>query len=253
MNIRAIIIDDEPNNVENLRQLLQKYCAEVEILGFSTKPRESIELIKILQPDLIFLDIEMPGLNGFELLNQLGEINSEIIFVTAYNSYAIKAIRFNALDYILKPIDIDELTEAVRKAELRLQDKNLREATRKSLINLRSSGVPQRIALSSSDRIDFFEINSIIRCRGENNYTRFFFDNGESSLVSKPLSEYEELLADHHFLRVHKSHLVNVSKIKSFIKRDGGYLKTTDGESVPVSRRKKDELIALLKTMKIIS
>jgi two-component system, LytTR family, response regulator len=244
--IRSVIIDDEANNVENLKKLLAKYCPEVEVLGEASSARQGIELINLLTPDLVFLDIEMPQQTGFDLLIQIPEIRFEIIFVTAFNNYALKAIKFNALDYILKPIDIEELAAAVMRAKKRLSDKNQLEATQQALINLQQPR-SKRIALASAEKIEFFEVNTIVRCLGENNYTRFYFENGESRLVSKPLSEYEDLLADHEFWRVHKSHLVNSERIVSFVKRDGGYLVTSDGCHVPVSRRKKDELLERLK------
>jgi len=245
--IRAILIDDEPNNLQNLKTLLATYCPDVSVLGDATSARQGIELINLLNPELVFLDIEMPGQSGFDLLAQLENIRFEVIFVTAYNNYALKAIKFNALDYILKPIDIEELESAVNRAKQRLADKSQLEFTKLAFQNLQLPRKHKRIALASTDKIEFFDVDSIIRCLGENNYTRFFFENGESRLVSKPLSEYEELLDEFDFIRVHKSHLVNGAKISSFIKNDGGYLLTSDGCSVPVSRRKKDELLDRMK------
>ncbi|HKJ41312.1 MAG TPA: response regulator [Sunxiuqinia sp.] len=245
--IRAILIDDEPNNLQNLKTLLAKYCHDVSVIGEASSSRQGIELINLLNPELVFLDIEMPGNSGFDLLNALKEITFEIIFVTAYHNYALKAFRFNALHYLLKPIDIEELLTAVDRARQRLSDKSQLEFTRLALQNMQLPQTNKRIALASADRIEFFEVHSIIRCQGENNYTRFFFDDGNSRLISKPLSEYEELLADFDFIRVHKSHLVNGAKIASFIKKDGGYLITTDGSSVPVARRKKEILMERLK------
>jgi len=245
--IRAILIDDEPNNLQNLKTLLATYCPDISVIGDAASARQGIELINLLNPELVFLDIEMPGQSGFDLLAQLQNIRFEVIFVTAYNNYALKAIKFNALDYILKPIDIEELESAVNRAKQRLSDKSQLEFTRLAFQNLQLPRKNKRIALASTDKIEFFDVDSIIRCLGENNYTRFFFENGESRLVSKPLSEYEELLDEFGFIRVHKSHLVNGAKINSFIKNDGGYLLTSDGYSVPVSRRKKDELLEWMK------
>lgn len=245
--IRTILIDDEPNNLENLKTLLTRYCPEVSVIGIAGSARQGLELIDLVNPQLVFLDIEMPGQNGFEMLASLTQIRFELIFVTAYNNYAIKAIKFNALDYILKPIDIEELVSSVQRAKQRLADKTQLEFTKLAFQNLQLPKKNKRIALASADKIEFFDVDSIVRCLGENNYTRFFFENGESRLVSKPLSEYEELLAEFDFIRAHKSHLVNGAKISSFIKKDGGYLLTSDGCSVPVSRRKKEELLDRLK------
>jgi len=245
--IRAILIDDEPNNLQNLKTLLATYCSEVTVIGEAASARQGIELINLLNPELVFLDIEMPGQSGFDLLAKLQNIRFEVIFVTAYNNYALKAIKFNALDYILKPIDIEELVVAADHARQRLSDKSQLEFTRLAFQNLQLPRKNKRIALASTDKIEFFDVGSIICCLGENNYTRFFFDDGESRLVSRPLSEYEDLLAEFDFIRVHKSHLVNGTKISSFVKKDGGYLVTTDGYSIPVSRRKKDELLDRMK------
>jgi two-component system LytT family response regulator len=245
--IRTVLVDDEPNNVANLKTLLTQYCPEVLVIGEAGSARQGIELIELINPDLVFLDIEMPGQNGFDMLSQISQIRFELIFVTAYNNYALKAIKFNALDYILKPIDIDELTGAVERARQRLTDKTQLEFTRLAFQNLQLSRKNNRIALASADKIEFFEVGSIVRCLGENNYTRFYFDDGQTRLVSKPLSEYEDLLSDFDFIRVHKSHLVNRQKIRMFIKTNGGYLKISDGSSIPVSRRKKDELLSRLK------
>ena len=245
--IRTILVDDEPNNLANLKKLLAQYCPDVAVIGEAGSARQGVELIELVNPDLVFLDIEMPGQNGFDMLSRLSQIRFELIFVTAYNNYALKAIKFNALDYILKPIDIEELVGAVERARQRLTDKTQLEFTRLAFQNLQLPRKNKRIALASADKIEFFDVDSIIRCLGENNYTRFYFVDGQTRLVCKPLSEYEELLSDFDFIRVHKSHLVNGQKINTFVKTDGGYLKILDGTSVPVSRRKKDELLEWLK------
>jgi Response regulator of the LytR/AlgR family len=242
--IRTILIDDEPNNLTNLKTLLNQYCLEIAVIGEASSARQGSELIELINPDLVFLDVEMPGQNGFDMLSRLSQIRFELVFVTAYNNYALKAIKFNALDYILKPIDIEELIASVGRVKQRLADKSQLEFTRLAFQNLQLPRKNNRIALASADKVEFFEVDTIIRCLGENNYTRFYFENGQSRLVSKPLSEYEELLSDFNFIRVHKSHLVNGQKIVSFIKSDGGYVKISDGSSVPVSRRKKDELLS---------
>ncbi len=245
--IRTILIDDEANNLQNLKTLLGYYCPEILVIGEACNARQAIELISLLNPELVFLDIEMPGESGFDLLAQLSSIRFELIFVTAYNNYALKAIKFNALDYILKPIDIEDLKAAVERARRRLDDKSQLEYTRLAFQNLQLPKKNKRIALASTEKIEFFDVESIVRCLGENNYTRFFFTDGSIRLVARPLSEYEELLTEFDFIRVHKSHLVNSSKISSFVKKDGGYLITSDGCSVPVSRRKKDELLSRMK------
>ncbi|MCL3781930.1 response regulator [Prolixibacteraceae bacterium JC049] len=246
MAINAIIIDDEKNNRENLAHLLKQYCPMVSVLGEAASAAEGVELISILKPQLIFLDIEMPHQNGFDMLDTIQHNQFEVIFVTAYDHYALKAIKVNALDYILKPIDINELKNAVNKATLRIE--NQQWHWHKELIqNMTSNNGSTRIALTTQDQIEMVFVKDIIRCQGERNYTHVFLSDNTSRLISKPLSELEELLTEHQFMRVHKSHLINFNAISAFVKNDGGYIKMIDDSSVPVSRRKKELIIQCLK------
>ncbi len=246
MQIKAIIIEDEKSNRENLTALLQNYCPEVPLVEVCASAIEGRQAILKHKPDLVFLDIEMPGGDGFSLLDSLTEINFEVIFVTAHDHYAIKAIKACALDYILKPIDILELTRAVDKAKNAL----LRKSNDQRLQNFkhnRNQHASSRIALPLSDKIEFVEISSITHCQAEGNYTKLFIQNQTPLLVSQTLKEYDELLIHQGFMRVHQSHLVNIKCIKSFIKSDGGYLKLLDGTSVPVSRQRKEMVLEWLK------
>lgn len=245
--ITTLIVDDERNNCENLKELLNQYCGELEIVGMAHSASEGIEAILHLKPSLVFLDIQMQGGSGFDLLEQIKPVDFEVIFVTAFDQYAIRAIRFCAIDYLLKPVDLLELQAAVKKAanKIRQRDPNLAMTT--LLANRNTATDDLKIALPTAERILFVLVSEIIRCLGENNYTTVFLKNGTSVLVSKTLKEYEELLADKGFLRVHQSHLINSNYIRSYEKHDGGYLKMTDGASVPISRQRKQQVLQQLK------
>lgn len=244
--MQAIIIDDEQNNRDNLRQLIQKHCPQVEITAACASAAEARQSIEKWQPELVFLDIEMPGENGFSLLESLASVKFEVIFVTAYDHYGVKAIKFSALDYLLKPIDIAELEKAVKKAEEKINLQQENERTRHLLRNKNLPDENKTLALSLSDKIEFVEIRSIIRCEAENNYTTFFLTDGQKLVVSKTLKEFDELLAPYHFLRVHQSHLINLNQVKSFIKSDGGYIRMKDGANVSISRQRREMVLKIL-------
>ncbi|MCE7063310.1 LytTR family DNA-binding domain-containing protein [Dyadobacter sp. CY343] len=240
--MRAIIIDDEVNNIDNLRALLEKYCPEVDILGTALNADSAEELIARISPDLLFLDIQMPEKNGFELLKSLSNYHFEVIFVTGFDQYGIQAIRFSAIDYLLKPISHTELQAAVKRAEDKIGSKKQNaqlENLMKLLIDERRT-TEHRIGLSSAKETRFVKTSEIVRCLAENNYTLFFLKDGEQILVSRPMFEFDELLSGYGFLRCHHSHLVNRAFIKSLIKEDSGYLLMEGGFKVPVSRLKKD-------------
>jgi len=244
-NIKVLIVDDEINGRENLRAVLQTYCPEVEIVGEANSAMSAIELIQELKPSLLFLDIEMPGGDGFKVLEFFKKPNFQVVFVTAYDQYAIKAIRFSALDYILKPIDIMLVKAAIdRHQQAKEEDTRLQQF----IDNKQLPNSNKRIALPLVDKIHFVEVQHIISCKGEGSYTTIFTTEGKKYLVSKPLIEYEDILADYGFLRTHKSHIVNRSHISTFIKSDGGYLLMSDGSNIPVSRRKKEAVLLELKT-----
>lgn len=244
--MKAIIVDDELNNRENLRQLLQIHCPQVTVAACCASAAEARKEIIRLEPGLVFLDIEMPGGNGFSLLESLPEPDFEVIFVTAYGHYGIQAVKFSALDYLLKPIDTIELIEAVKKAEEKIA---LRQENQRMHHLLQNSKLPDEnktIALSLSDKIEFIEISTIVRCEAENNYTTFYLTDGQKLVVSKTLKEFDELLTPYHFLRVHQSHLINLRQVKSFIKSDGGYIRMKDGSSVSISRQRREMVLHIL-------
>jgi two-component system LytT family response regulator len=247
MNLRAIIIDDELHSLHTTEILVQKNCSKIEIIGLAESPEKGIELIDSLQPDLVFLDIAMPVMNGFEMLQHVSYRNFEIIFTTAYDEYAIKAFKVNAIDYLLKPIDVPELLEAVTKVKTKF-DKN--EEYNKVEELLKIFGKPgikrEKVALPIDGKIQMTSFSSIIYCESESNYTYIYFVNDKKALLSKTLKEIEKLLDHSDFFRVQNSYLVNLNHIKEYIRGEGGELVMSNGDEVRVSRNKKEQLLALL-------
>ena len=226
--------------------MIASYCPQANVIAQCSSATEARKIIIEQCPDLVFLDIEMPGGNGFSLLESLPDIRFEVIFVTAYDNYGIKAIKFSALDYILKPIDTNDLIKSVEKASQKIAEniENLR--MRNLLQNTKRKPSDKTIALAMNDRIEFVEVSSIVRCESDSNYTTFCLKNGEKLLVSRTLKEYDELLAPYGFLRVHQSHLINLNEIKSFIKSDGGYIRMKDGATVAISRQRRETVMKAL-------
>ena len=248
MKIKSIIVDDEKHGRENLAGILEQHCPEVIVLGEADSVMNAISLIKNKNPDLVFLDIEMPKANGFQLLEHFKDFSFEVIFVTAYDNYAIKAIRFSAADYILKPINYNDLKVAVDKVAHRIRLKEENERVKQLYRNIKYPANP-RIGLPTSDRIEFVEVHKIIRCQGEGNYTHFYFQENKHLLVAKTLVEFEDLLQEYSFIRVHKTHLVNLKHVVAYVKTDGGLLQLSNGDSVAVSRRRKEFVQKMLKVI----
>lgn len=240
--IRSVIIDDEQNNIDNLRILLQEYCQGIIICATALNATEGEKIIALHQPEIIFLDIQMPGQNGFDLLKSLPTHNFEVIFVTAYDQYGIQAVKFSAVDYLLKPVVIDELKLAVKKATDRILNKkqNLKLENLISVLQKEHHKEDHRIAISTQKETRFVNTQSIIRCESSNNYTTFYLENGEKLLVSKPIYEYEEILSDYGFIRCHQSHLINKKFIRSLVKQDGGYLLLSDQTQLPISKNQRE-------------
>ena len=211
MLITAVIIEDEQNNIVNLAILLRQYCPQVEITGDATNANDGEKLILQLNPDIVFLDIQMPGKNGFDMLQSLRTHNFELIFVTAFEQYGIQAVKFSAIDYILKPIDAEELKSAVQKAIYRSSEKKQNRKLENLLDVLQNEQQKDthRIALTSAKETRFIKTKEIIRCESSNNYTTFYILGGERIMVSKPIFEYEEILQGYGFIRCHQTHLVN--------------------------------------------
>jgi two-component system, LytTR family, response regulator len=238
MQIKAIIVDDEPHNIENLQMMLGKWCADIQIVGSASTADEAISIINRLHPDLVFLDIQMPGKSGFDVLKESVPIHFEVIFITAYDQYGIQAIKFSALDYLLKPVEVAELQLAVEKAKIKLtaRQKNLNAENLIDFIKRSQHDIP-KIALPTMQEIRYVKVNEIIRCEASNNYTTFHFNDGEKLLVCKTLKEFSELLAPYDFRRTHQSHLVNFHYVKSLLREDGGKLLLDSHEKIPISRQ----------------
>ena len=244
--LKAILVDDEKHGRENLGGILREHCPGVKIIGEADSVKSAALLIERNKPDLVFLDIEMPNENGFQLFHHFDKPDFEIIFVTAYDSYAIKAIRFSAADYILKPINYKELVQAVNKVGDQIQRKNENLKMRELHRNLQQPENP-RIGLPVGDRIEFIEIGKIIHFKGEGNYSHIYIENQKHFLVAKTLVEFEDLLREYSFVRTHKTHLVNLKHVNAYIKRDGGLLKLSNGDMVSISRRRKESVVEMLK------
>jgi two-component system LytT family response regulator len=241
MTIRSIIIDDEAHNIGNTRTLLQNFCPQVQVVATAASADEGIAAIHTHRPDLIFLDIQMPERTGFDLLKAFPKIDFEIIFITAFDQYGIQAIKFSALDYLLKPIDHEELKKAVEKAidTLTAKRKNHSIDNLLEYIKKGNRDLP-KIALPTLNEIMYVKVDEIIRCEASNNYTNFFLSDGGRVLVCKTLKEFSELLKPYEFLRTHQSHLVNIHYVKSYLKEDGGTLLMKDGSKIPISRQNRD-------------
>lgn len=252
--IKAVIIDDDAILREGMRMMLKHYAPEISIIGEAESVKTGTEIIENLSPDVVFLDIQMNDGSGFDILEKLnqklGKISSHIVFITAHEKYAIKAFRFSALDFLLKPVDPDELKNVISKIKNVLHQNENFEHIKLFLenINKKNEGF-KKIALSTSEGIHLFEIKDIIRCESEDNYTRFFIKNHKPVMISKTLKEYEELLTEHGFERIHQSHLININELKSYIKKDGGFVVMSDNSQLPVSQRKKERLQELISSL----
>lgn len=243
--INALIIDDERDARESLQLLLKKNCPEINILALCASPETGIDKINKLQPDLVFLDVQMPGLSGFDVLEKLISIDFDIIFVTAHDKYAIKAIKFSALDYLLKPVDVDELIEAVEKTKLKRENKA--QHFQSLLQNVRQGSEKlTRLAIPSDNEIIVQKIEEIIFCEADSNYTKLYLSNGKQITVSKTLKQFESILPPTDFCRIHHATLVNLAHITKYVKGEGGYVLVTGGQHLDVSRRKKDNLLRVL-------
>lgn len=249
--ISAVIIDDDTNLREGMKAMLNLYATDIMVIGEAESVQSGIKLIKNLQPDIVFLDILMNDGTGFDILEQLngqnGQNSPHIVFITAHEKFAIKAFRFSALDFLLKPVDPDELKNVIVKIK-NLQNKNSNYKHIELLLDNISKKTEsfKKIALSTSEGIHLFEIKNIIRCESEDNYTTFYVKAHKPVIISKTLKEYEELLGEHGFERIHQSHLINLNELKSYIKKDGGFVIMSDGSQLPVSQRKKERLQELI-------
>lgn len=246
--IKTIIIDDEPNSIETLQQLLIKYCPNVEIAGTADSVTKAREVLADTRPDLVFLDIEMPYGNAFELLSSLPIVDFEIIFVTAFGNYAIEAIKFSALDYLLKPVNIKELQAAVQKAAQRIQLKSISQKLDNLYFNLNATRpLSQKMALPTLDGLVFVNIKDLVWLEARGSYTCVYLASQQRIMVSRTLKEFEDVLPVDNFSRIHQSYVINHNFIKKYNRGRGGTIEMEDGTMIEVSMRKKDEFLAKFK------
>jgi two-component system LytT family response regulator len=248
--ITATIVDDEPYSCESLATLLERYCPDVKVLDICHSATDALQSIKEQKPNILFLDIEMPHMNGFEMLEKLPEIDFGLIFTTSYDQYAIKAIRFSALDYLLKPIDREELQRAVQKVAGRMKNPHPQQIE----ILLQKLNQPRisvnKIAIPTMEGLQMILVDSIISCGADSNYTVLLLKNKQKIIASRTLKEIEEMLEDYSFARVHHSHVVNLNEVEKYIKGEGGYLLMSDGTNIDVSRSRKEILLRKLQPNK---
>jgi len=243
--IKAVIVDDELNCVEMLEWLLKTYCPIVSVVGLCTSGEQGIEAINKYRPDVVFLDIEMPKMNGFDMLEKFEQLSFDVVFTTAYNKFAIKAFRYSALNYLLKPVDPEDLQTTIKKLEER------KSAVGKDQLNLllenmkNLSNPVQRIALSTGDGLIFVNTSEIMYCQAESNYTNVVLTNKNKILVAKTLKDIDETLSGKDFFRVHNSFLININQIRKFVRGDGGYILMNDDTHITIARSKREEFFEM--------
>jgi len=247
--MRAILVDDEPDGIRTLKKLLELNCPEVEIVATCSSAADAISKLEEAKPDLVFLDVRMPGGSGIDMLAELSEIDFEVIFVTAHDEYMLQALQFSAVDYLMKPVDEDRLKEAVQRVEERLKGKKNSRQGEILLHNINKVGYPleMRLCLPTQKGFTIVKLEEIIYCEAQRSYTIFRLVNNKSIIISKPLFDYDKLLADTIFLRVHKSFLINLMHIKEYMRGEGGTVVMSDGMEVEISRRKKEQFLVKVK------
>lgn len=246
--LKAIIVDDETASRETLSNYLTKYCPDVEICAMADSVKTGLLEIEKIQPDIVFLDVEMPFGNAFDLLEQVKEINFETVFVTAFSNYALKALNLSAAYYILKPIDIDELVTAVEKIKISKEKKDISIHTKILIENIKTiNGQLQKLVLPVLEGFEVVQVKDIIRCQANDNFTDFFFANGKRMLICRTLKFYEQILEEYGFMRVHKSHLINLQFVKKYRKGKTGQIIMIDDSELELSINKKDEFLQKMK------
>ena len=242
--LATLIVDDEPDAVNFISSIIREYCPRLEVIGTAASAMDGIKFILEKQPELVFLDVEMPHGSGFDLLVQFPEKSFDVIFITAFNHYAIKAIKFSAVDYILKPININEFIEAVDKVLQKRVASSNRNTNYSALLENLQSVLPSKLAIPTSDGMEYLRTTDIIRIEADRSYCWFFLQNKRKILVSKNLKEYQELLGDQRFFRPHNSHLINLEHVKKYIRHEGGAIEMDDGCHVPLSKPRREFFLA---------
>jgi two-component system LytT family response regulator len=242
--MKAVIVDDEKDSRQILANYLAKYCPDVQVCGFGESVSTGLEAIQKSQPDIVFLDIEMPYGNGFDLLDKVGDVTFETVFVTAFDNYAIQALNQSAAYYLLKPIDIDELIKAVEKIKQERASEDYTGHARVLLDNLRSKS-PQKIMLPTLEGFEIVDIHTILYCEAEDNFTRFFFESGVPLLICRTLKYFEDVLGVHRFLRIHRSYLINPDHVVRYAKGKGGSVTMKNSQELEISPNKKKDFLEL--------
>lgn len=245
--IKCVIIDDESRSISVLKKMIRQYCPGLHVAGTAGDIGEGAQVIKDVHPQLVFLDVEMPPGDAFELLGALMPLNFDVILVTAHDSYAVKGFKYGVLDYLLKPVEIDELKAAVERAEKRIRERDLNHHLNMVIPHLRNEKPFGKIALREKDGLTLFAVDDIAYCSAEGGYTRFCFSNASPLVVSGNLKEFEEQLPKDIFCRIHDSWLVNLNYVKKYYNGKGGYIEMMDGKTIEVSVRKKPEFLSRLK------
>jgi two-component system, LytTR family, response regulator len=244
--LKAILVDDELPSLQNLEQKIIEFCPDIKIMATEQKPENAILLIEQSRPDVLFLDIEMPRMNGFKMLEHIPEASFDVVFTTAYNHYAIEAIRISAFDYLVKPVGVKELqitVDRLMKSQIKQTPEKL-DILRHNLSDSRTQN--DKITISTNEGVEFFEISQIIHIESSSNYSKIYFKEGKTILVTKLLKDFEEMLVPYRFYRIHNSHLINLIHIKKYIRGDGGQVVMQNDEVIDVARRKKEEFLRLI-------
>lgn len=244
--IKGVIIEDEHNARETLRVLIEKNCENVVVVGEAHDVKSGLDCINKHKPDLVFLDIDMPDGDGFDLLRQVRRFDFNIIFTTAYSEFAVKAFKYNTIDYLLKPIVQDELIKAVNKAEIELRTRDLSKKFNNLLDFISDGKNTKRIVLSSNERYDIVNVSDIIMCKSDKNYTSFYLEDGQVITISKTMKDFEEVLSANSFIRVHKQYMVNMDHVKSFGRTSSNIIRLSRDLEVPVSTRNKGKLLEII-------
>ncbi|RYY60178.1 MAG: response regulator transcription factor [Chitinophagaceae bacterium] len=247
MKYTAVIVEDEIRSREFLRSMVEEFCPQLQLLGTAANVQEAVALIDQVKPQIVFMDIELQTGTGFDVIEKVGDRNFHLIFTTAYDHYAIKAIKFSAVDYLLKPLNVEELQEAVIKATETIEQKSSGNKLDQLINNLkRPAGDDFSISLSTADGIEFVQLSTIIRLEANGPYTTFFMKDGRKIMVSKNLKEYELLLSEHAFFRVHNSHMIHLKEVRKMVKTDGGYAIMNDNSMIAISPKKREEFMQLM-------
>jgi two-component system LytT family response regulator len=248
--LKVVIIDDELNAREVIANTLLANCENVSLVGTADNVKTGIRCIEQNKPDIVLLDVQMPDGTGFDLLSQIKEIDFKVIFITAHQEFAMQAFKFSALDYILKPVDTQELVQAIKRASDTLENKNISESMSALHNNIKNpSKEAKKLILKSSDQIHAINVKDVVRCESDGNYTRFVLSDGRKLLATKLLKDFDEMLQPYNFFRVHQSHLINIDYFETYKKSDGGTVIMSDKSEIPLATRKKDAFLKLLSSL----